>query len=81
MKKLKLRLDDLRIDSFHADAEEQGKGTVFGEQCSCDTVCTCPGLSYEPTCPASCYGTCDYLDPSCVYTNCFGRVVHPEFCR
>ena len=56
MKKLKLSLDDLRIDSFQTTAPAKPKGTVFGEQCTCYTQCTCPGC---PTCYASCNGTCD----------------------
>jgi hypothetical protein len=55
MSKLKLRLDDLRIDSFDTTAPQKAKGTVFGEQCTCYTQCTCPGC---PTCDASCNGTC-----------------------
>ena len=55
MKKLKLHLDDLQIDSFQTTAAEKPKGTVFGEQCTCYTQCTCPGC---PTCDASCNGTC-----------------------
>jgi hypothetical protein len=57
MNKLKLRLDDLRIDSFDTTAPQKAKGTVFGEQCTCYTQCTCPGC---PTCDASCNGTCGY---------------------
>jgi hypothetical protein len=53
--KLKLQLDDLRIDSFETTAPQKAKGTVFGEQCTCYTQCTCPGC---PTCDASCNGTC-----------------------
>ena len=56
MKKLALRLEDLRIDSFSTTPVEKEKGTVFGEQCTCYTNCTCPGC---PTCYASCGGTCD----------------------
>jgi hypothetical protein len=56
MSKLKLHLDDLRIDSFTTTSMEKPKGTVFGEQCTCPTQCTCPGC---PTCYASCNGTCD----------------------
>jgi hypothetical protein len=33
MPKLKLRLDDLPIDSFQTTPPERPKGTVFGEQC------------------------------------------------
>jgi hypothetical protein len=53
--KLKLQLEDLRIDSFTTTPVEKVKGTVFGEQCTCYTNCTCPGC---PTCDASCNGTC-----------------------
>ena len=56
MKKFKLELDDLRIDSFSTTPAQTPKGTVFGEQCTCYTNCTCPGC---PTCDASCNGTCN----------------------
>jgi hypothetical protein len=56
MNKLKLRLDDLRVDTFQTTPVQKEKGTVFGEQCTCYTNCTCPGC---PTCYASCNGTCD----------------------
>jgi hypothetical protein len=56
MNKLKLQLDDLRVDSFDTTAGRREKGTIFGEQCTCYTNCTCPGC---PTCDASCNGTCD----------------------
>jgi len=45
MKKLRLRLEDLRIDSFTITQVRREKGTVYGEQC------TCPGAwSCDPTC-------------------------------
>jgi hypothetical protein len=56
MAKLKLQLDDLLVDSFQTTEPLRPKGTVFGEQCTCYTQCTCPGC---PTCYASCNGTCD----------------------
>jgi hypothetical protein len=65
--KLKLQLDQLTVDSFDTSAVRQEKGTVFGEQCTCYTQCTCPGCpscyescngSCNNTCNASCYGTC-----------------------
>lgn len=35
------------------------KGTVFGEQCTCYTACTCPGCpSCDPTCEHTCASTC-----------------------
>ena len=54
--KLKLNLEQLSVDSFDTTIVEKPKGTVFGEQCTCYTNCTCPGC---PTCDASCNGTCD----------------------
>jgi hypothetical protein len=69
MKKLRLQLDDLRIDSFETTAAEKPRGTVFGEQCTCWTQCgqnTCPGC---PTCDASCNGTCAAsCANTCAYT-------------
>jgi hypothetical protein len=53
--KLKLNLEDLTVDSFDTTRPPPKKGTVFGEQCTCYTNCTCPGC---PTCYASCNGTC-----------------------
>jgi len=53
--KLKLNLDDLTVDSFDTTWPVSKAGTVFGEQCTCYTNCTCPGC---PTCDASCNNTC-----------------------
>ena len=62
--KLLLRLDDLLVDSFDTTAPQKPKGTVFGEQCTCYTNCTCPGC---PTCVNTCGATCAYScdDYSC----------------
>ena len=70
MEKLRLRLDDLRVDSFETVKRESEKGTVFGEQCTCWTQCgqnTCPGC---PTCGASCNGTCEYSCNGTCYETC-----------
>jgi hypothetical protein len=61
MKKLTLELDDLRVDSFATTPVERDGGTVFGEQCTCWTNCTCPGC---PSCDATCGGA------SCEVTAC-----------
>ena len=62
--KLKLNLEDLSVDSFDTTRSERPKGTVFGEQCTCYTNCTCPGCpTCDATCPATCVNTCD--DVSC----------------
>ena len=78
----KLKLEDLAIESFDTTpAENDRSGTVFGEQCTCHTNCTCPGCptcdpSYCDTgcdtcagsCGGSCYNTCgDTCDYTCVY--------------
>jgi len=55
MRKLRLTLEDLQIDSFSTTPVRRAKGTVYGEQCTCPTACTCPGC---PTCDATCGGTC-----------------------
>jgi hypothetical protein len=56
MNKLKLNLEDLAVESFSTTPEAQKEnGTVFGQQCTCFTQCTCPGC---PTCDATCNGTC-----------------------
>ena len=51
MKKLTLRLDDLAVESFVADALEARIGTVEGQ----DFTLQCGGTD---VCTASCYGTC-----------------------
>ena len=53
--KLRLKLEELSVESFDTTRSEKAKGTVFGEQCTCYTNCTCPGC---PTCDASCEATC-----------------------
>jgi len=60
--KLKLNMEDLAVDSFDTTLREKTEGTVFGEECTCDTACTCPGC---PSCYESCNGTCD---DTCAYT-------------
>src|SRR5215218_8064679 len=62
MNKLKLNLDELSVESFDTTRRERAKGTVFGEQCTCYTQCTCPGC---PTCDATCNATCA---ATCAYT-------------
>jgi hypothetical protein len=73
VKKIKLSLEELQIDSFATTEVPREKGTVFGEQCTCHTACTCPGC---PTCDASCNGTCgDSCYGSCgdsCYLSCGG---------
>jgi hypothetical protein len=72
MKKLKLELDDIRVDSFEL-GKESGRGTVRANcaccgccPCCCTCCCTCDP-SCGDTCYDSCGGTCDV---SCFYDNC-----------
>ena len=66
-RKLTLKLEDLSVDSFDTTTTQKAKGTVFGEQCTCYTNCTCPGC---PTCYESCNGTCDASCPATCYNTC-----------
>jgi hypothetical protein len=66
MKKTRLHLDELLVESFETTPGEAERGTVFGEQCTCQTACTCPGC---PTCYQTCEYTCD--DSECIMT-CIG---------
>lgn len=55
MRKLKLSLDELRVDSFHATGAAAAGGTV-------------PGHSWTQHADESCFGTCDGMctrDASC----------------
>jgi hypothetical protein len=88
--KLTLKLDDLSVDSFDTSPGQKGKGTVFGEQCTCPTNCTCPGCpSCEDTCAHTCVQTCDDATCAawCTDTNygcgtesCLGTDCGPYFC-
>lgn len=65
MNKRKLQLDDLAVESFGTTGAGAERGTVHGaqQQCTCQTVCSCPGC---PTCDYSCD------DPTCVDQTCLG---------
>jgi hypothetical protein len=83
MGKLRLNLDQLTVDSFDTSITAKEKGTVFGEQCTCNTVCTCPGCpSCDATCPATCAYTCDdwSCGGSCFYTECGGNTYNDPTC-
>ena len=80
MKKLKLQLDELVVESFATAAEQAGRGTVQGHW-SCDTCveidcsAACTGGSCEPggttTNPASGMGTICGPDGSNPNMSCF----------
>jgi hypothetical protein len=63
MNKLKLRLDELRVDSFQTSPPAAERGTVVGKQ---ETWGHCT-VSYDPSCGVSC--TTDSCEgPTCPYT-------------
>jgi hypothetical protein len=70
MKKLRLELDDLRVDTFSTSGSASGQGgTVRGhnvtrgpsydEPCIPDYTDGCPPYTQADTCASAC-GTCDY---------------------
>lgn len=86
----KLRLDDLAVESFDTvRAAQKEKGTVFAKEqdCTCYTVCTCPGCyTCDATCPDTCAYTCDdascaaSCDGTCAGTTCITRCVDTCLC-
>ncbi len=71
MKKMKLSLDDLKVESFQTTPESaaQKKGTVFGYITQDLTLCqecptnTCGNTCQGPTCEGTCDNTCQ--GPTC----------------
>lgn len=85
MRKLKLSLDTLQVESFHAAADEPARGTVAAhnptvyadESCfeSCNGGCSnsCGGGCGTNTAWQSCYGSCNNTcgcPPNTDYTAC-----------
>jgi hypothetical protein len=82
MNKLKLSMEDLSVESFDTTSSTREKGTVFGEQCTCYTQCTCPGCPTcagtcpaDPSCADTCWDTCDNFTclETCGFSNCETR--------
>jgi len=71
MKKLRLSLEELAVESFTTQRDAPVRGTVAGNQTTgVQIICDCPTNGYENTCrdcsnsclgtcEASCNGTCD----------------------
>jgi hypothetical protein len=84
MKKLRLEVDELRVDSFDTDAGGASRrGTVAGQllaysldQSGCEIYSGCCTQSCNGTCDATCadtcWQTCKYtcICPSAHYTEC-----------
>ena len=79
MRKVRLDLDAIQVDTFEVTEAPAGRGTVRAHVaccvCGCDPCCctccatcanTCPASCQ--TCPDSCWGTC--YDPTCGGNSC-----------
>jgi hypothetical protein len=56
MRKLKLVIDDLAVESFTADQKRREPGTVLGQILSAEA---CGGTTYEDSCSAGCTDYCE----------------------
>lgn len=67
--KLKLELDDLRVDTFETAPDDGGeRGTVHGHDTQPGQQCA----TGQPTCYGSCEETCPLsCNPSCIATDAF----------
>jgi modification target Cys-rich repeat protein len=59
MNKLKLRLDDLQVDTFQTTLMQKEKGTVYGEQEWTYYYMECQDTWQGSSCEVSCFGSCD----------------------
>lgn len=85
MKKVKLDLDAILVDSFEVTETPRGRGTVRGHVCcvcGCDPCCCTCCATCGNTCLASCNGSCQTCEDSCWGTcfevTCVGRSC--DFC-
>ncbi len=71
MKKLKLNLDDLKVESFVTIKQESKRGTINGQALTVP-VGVCADLSINTYCPTSeCVGcNPETQEETCVYTEC-----------
>ena len=76
MKKLRLELDELAVESFRTHREEDVRGTVAGQNeppytrsCGGSCVATCASCvnTCLNTCQASCAGTCNTCAQTCEF--------------
>jgi hypothetical protein len=60
MRKLRLRMDDLRIDSFDTAHAAKAAGTVRGQEdvTFLENTCRTCDVTCNPSCDDSCYYTC-----------------------
>jgi len=91
MKKLRLSLDDLHVESFRTDRGAEPRGTVHardvaggGEAIDTDVITivkSCYGTHCDPscnnnTCGVSCNGTCATCNGTCNENTCYPSAPH-----
>ncbi|HEU0053619.1 MAG TPA: hypothetical protein VFQ39_10595 [Longimicrobium sp.] len=62
MKKIRLDLDALDVDSFDTSSPRRARGTMVGHEFSAQTDCqqqTCANTCHVTWCQNTCAGTCD----------------------
>ncbi|MFL5382740.1 MAG: hypothetical protein ACJ8GN_09530 [Longimicrobiaceae bacterium] len=57
--KLRLKLDDLRVDAFETGAAMEARGTVRARESVLWTVQNCPPQTADDTCGMTCGPTCE----------------------
>jgi hypothetical protein len=68
MRKLKLRMDDLRVDSFDTARAPGAAGTVRGHDGTAEgggSRTVCEVATCETNCFNTCYDGCTYADTGC----------------
>lgn len=79
MKKFKLQVEELRVDTFEATSPQEPKGTIYGHVYSRPAQASCNG---DDTCAYSCGPACVSLN-TCDYFTCPGfvsRYDNNQFC-
>ncbi|HEX8906720.1 MAG TPA: hypothetical protein VF771_17855 [Longimicrobiaceae bacterium] len=75
MRKIRLDLDSISVDSFEVTREPGTKGTVRGHVCCacccCDPCCCTCCDTCQATCPNTCLATCGDTCQTCDYS-CWG---------
>lgn len=73
MKKIRLELDRLEVESFEAEPDRgRGRGTVRGNMPWTELVTRCQCTDWE-TCVESCGGSCELTlcSPTCQLVTCY----------
>lgn len=85
MLKLKLKLDDLAVESFGTDNEMSVQGTIVGRsQQTWEYTCqNCPGNTDGQSCAGDCFNTYQYETQCCpvsIDATCRGGSCYPGHC-